>query len=241
MIAALGLLLAATPAFAQRGGGHASGGHSGFSSHSSGSGTHFGGMRSGSGMASHGIAGSRQSFAHQPSSSRPLSQRGLTSNRFANSRFRNFGSRNCIGCRRYGYPWGYAGFYDPYWWGDSGSSYDEDRARDLDIANQMNEQSLEEQQMRQQGDQDLYARAPRRQTANAEAAPTEMIPATVLVFRDQHKEEIQNYAIVGRALWSFSAQRTEKIPLADLDLTATAEINDDHGVSFRLPRAPEGQ
>jgi hypothetical protein len=234
MVAAFGLLLAAIPAFAQHGGGHASGSHGGFSSHSSGSGSHFGGMRSGSGLASRGIANSRQAF------SRPLSGRGSNSNRFASSRFRNFGSRNCVGCRRYGYPWGYAGFYDPYWWG-AGSSYDEDRARDLDIANQSNQQSLDEQQMRQQGDQDLYARTPQGQTANTAAAPTEMIPPTVLVFHDQHKEEIQNYAIVGSALWSFSAQRAKKIPLADLDLTATAEANDDRGVSFRLPRAPEGQ
>ena len=42
--------------------------------------------------------------------------------------FRN----NCFGfrCRGFGYPWAYGGYYDPYWWWDSGSSYDEDYERD---------------------------------------------------------------------------------------------------------------
>jgi hypothetical protein len=61
------------------------------------------------------------------------------------------------------------------------------------------------------------------------------------VFRDQHKQEVRNYAIVGQTLWSFGTQRTEKIPLSDLDLPATTKVNDEHGVDFRLPGALEGQ
>ena len=139
------------------------------------------------------------------------------------------------------YPWGY-GFYDPDWWwnSDSGLSHDQNYYDDRAYADQMNQQSLEEQQMRQQGDQDIYARsAP--QSQNADPAPAEVIPPTVLVFRDQHKEEIHNYAIVGQTLWNFSPQRTEKIPLSDLDLSATSKANQDRGVDFRLPDAPEGQ
>jgi len=102
----------------------------------------------------------------------------------------------------------------------------------------MNAQSLDEQRMRQQGDQDSYAKSmpPQHQPERTEAAP-----ATVLVFRDQHRQEIQNYAIVGHTLWNFSPQRTEKISLSDLDLPATTKANDDRGVSFRLPGANEGQ
>ena len=51
--------------------------------------------------------------------------------------------------------------------------------------------------------------------------PPTAAPATVLVFRDQHKQEVQNYAIVGQTLWIFSPQRTQKIPLAEVDLDAT--------------------
>jgi len=67
------------------------------------------------------------------------------------------------------------------------------------------------------------------------------LPATVLVFRDQHKQEIQNYAIVGQTLWNFSPQHTEKIPLSQIDLPATTKANDERGVDFRLPGANEGQ
>ena len=111
------------------------------------------------------------------------------------------------------------------------------------MANQMNAQSLEEQRMRQQddppGDQGAYARsAPPPPTRQADAQPT---PATVLVFRDQHKQEIQNYAIVGQTLWTFGPQRTQKVPLSDLDLPATTKANDERGVDFRVPGSNEGQ
>jgi hypothetical protein len=104
----------------------------------------------------------------------------------------------------------------------------------------MNAQSLDEQRMRQQGDQDLYARSapppPREHSELNEAAP-----ATVLVFRDEHKQEIHNYAIVGQTLWNFNPQHTQKIPLSDLDIPATTKENEDRGVDFRLPGAREGQ
>lgn len=87
-------------------------------------------------------------------------------------------------------------------------------------------------------DQDTYARSappgPREESSEA-------MPATVLVFRDQHRQEIQNYAIVGQTLWTFAPQRTQKIPLSELDIPATQKANDERGVDFRLPAAREGQ
>jgi hypothetical protein len=142
----------------------------------------------------------------------------------------------------YGFPWGYYGFYDPYWWwdSDSGAAQDQDYYDDRAYADQMNQQSLEEQQMRQPGDPDIYPQsAPQKDSGGV--ARNEVIPPTVLVFRDQRKQEVQNYAIVGETLWNFSPQRTEKIPLSDLDVAATMKANADHGVDFRLPNAPEGQ
>jgi hypothetical protein len=59
--------------------------------------------------------------------------------------------------------------------------------------------------------------------------------ATVLVFRDQHKQEVQNYAIVGQTLWIFTEQQARKVPLSDLDVTATTKANEDRGIDFRLP------
>ena len=239
------LVLASAPLVAQRGGGHAfASGHGGMASHG-GFGGHagghaFSGTRSGSGFAS-------RSFARGTSSRQSLSRQSLSSrnfNRFRGRRSRTFGLRNnCngFGCRGlYGYPWWYAGAFDPYWWWDSGSSYDEDREREIGLANEMNAQSLEEQRMREQGDQDVYARSAPPPPGGGEER-SEAAPATVLVFRDQRKQEVQNYAIVGQTLWSFAPQHTQKIPLSDLDLPATVKANDERGVDFRLPGAHEGQ
>ena len=249
------------PAWAQRGGGgHAgfSGGHGGgFSGHAAFSGGHgggglAGGMRSGAGF-SRGVS----SASRSTSSRNPYLHDGFHGNHFHqgfHNRFRTYGFRNkCYGyrCGGYGYPWGYYGYYDPWWW-NSDSSYDEDDERDRAIANDMNEQSLEEQQMFRQeqadGDRDVYARSdPSHSLRGPRPAPssqpqgTPIMPATVLVFRDQHQKEIQNYAIVGQTLWNFAPQHTEKIPLADLDLVATVKSNDDRGITFRVPASNEAQ
>jgi hypothetical protein len=209
------------------------GSHGGFS----GSGSHaFSGAHSGAGFGAHSFSGpaSRQSF----------SSRGY--NHSGGVRFRGNGfTNNCnrYGCVGYGSPFGYTGFYDPYWWWDSGSSFDYDQQYQTGLANQMNQQSLDEQRMRQQqGDQDVYAPSappPRERSEYQEL--NEAAPATVLVFRDEHKQEIQNYAIVGQTLFNFNPQHTQKIPLSDLDIPATTKANDERGVDFRMPGARDGQ
>ena len=66
---------------------------------------------------------------------------------------------------------------------------------------------------------------------------------TILVFRDRREEVTSAYAIVGDALyaqtdyWATGAW-TKKIALADLDLPATIEANQQRGVAFRLPGGP---
>jgi hypothetical protein len=68
-----------------------------------------------------------------------------------------------------------------------------------------------------------------------EQRPVDPQPATVLIFKDGHKSDVLNYAIVGNTLFDFSPNRTRKIQLADLDLPATLKANDDRGVDFRIP------
>lgn len=255
LFAVFALLMASVQLSAQRGGGHMSGGghgfgggHGGFASHGAfaghASGGHaFGGMRAGSSFR----AGS---FGHGSTFHNRISSRGFNRgfNRGRNHsgvglRIRSRDFRN--NCYWYGCGWGYGypylgGGIDPYWWWDSGSSYDQDQQDQIGLANEMNAQSLDEQRVRQQNDQDAYARSapplPQR-----DAPTTDPVPATLLVFRDQHKQEVQNYAIVGQTLWNFAPQRTQKIPLSDLDLAATTKANDERGVDFRLPGAHEGQ
>ena len=61
------------------------------------------------------------------------------------------------------------------------------------------------------------------------------VDPTVLVFRDGHKLEVTNYAIMGQTLYVFDT-RTQKIALGDLDVPATIKANDDRGVEFQLPK-----
>ena len=68
------------------------------------------------------------------------------------------------------------------------------------------------------------------------APPPPPAPATVLVFRDGHRSEVRDYAIVGTTLYDIGEYTTKKIALADLDLDATTKANDDRGVSFQLPK-----
>ena len=231
------LLVALVSASAQRGGMRSSGGGRGGSA----------GRPSGGG---HGIAigrsigGSSGSHAFGGMHAGLGSRLSFPRDRFGGGRFRSSGFRHCFGCRRgFGNPWyggyGYAGYYDPYWWWDSSSSYDYDQERDLALAGEMDALSVEEQRLREQEDrererdQDVYAR--RSQAREEERAAA--VPATALVFRDQHVEEVRNYAIAGGTLWVLNDhQAGKKIPLAQLDLDATVKMNDDRGVDFQLPR-----
>jgi hypothetical protein len=67
------------------------------------------------------------------------------------------------------------------------------------------------------------------------AAAEEKPPTTLLVYRDGHQVEVQNYAIQGKTLWVFTDQRTRQVSLADLDLAATERANSDRGVEFVAP------
>jgi hypothetical protein len=241
--AAFFLIISIVPVCAQRGGRGFGGSHGGFSGARGGSGGH-------TGFASHsfggpGFGGSHftgSGFSRSGMGSHFGSGFGFRGDRFRGSRFdrgfrRDHGFRHhCFGCG-FGFTFGFDPWWD-YWWWDSHSSYDEDAARERELANEMNSQNLEEQRMLREQDQDLYAR-PAAQPREEEHAQND--PATVLVFRDQHQREIQNYAIADGILWNFMPQRTEKIPLAILDIPATEKANDDRGVEFHLPPAGEGQ
>jgi hypothetical protein len=64
-----------------------------------------------------------------------------------------------------------------------------------------------------------------------DAKPSE---PTVLVFHDGHRQEVSNYAIMGQTVYVLD-DRTQKIPLANLDVPATVKANDDRGMEFKIP------
>lgn len=99
---------------------------------------------------------------------------------------------------------------------------------------------LERQSSRTTGVRERIVEEERAPTAAAAvaAAPAEPVtpqPSTLLIFKDGHKAEVGNYAIVGDTLFNFSESRSYKILLADLDLAATRKANAERGVDFQLP------
>lgn len=249
------------------GGGHAgfsgggfSGGHiGGFSGSHSFSGAHsFSGPRSFSGGRSQVFSG--RSFSRGSAFARGSFNRSGINRSGVGVRIRSYpywGWGYGYPYYGYGYPYLWGGI-DPYWWweGDSSDSgydpgyaynpgYDYDPAYgdgpgypgpqyQNGLNNEMNQQGVVP--WRSPQDQRAYSQQSKTHSTTADA-----MAATVLVFRDQHKEEVQNYAIVGQILWTFSPQHTQKIPLSELDIPATEKANDERGVSFRLPGTGEGQ
>lgn len=61
------------------------------------------------------------------------------------------------------------------------------------------------------------------------------VTKTLLVFKDGHKIEATNYAIVGQSLWIYTENDSKRVPLSDLDVTATKNANSDRGVTFQVP------
>ena len=247
-------------------GGHAGGfgGHGGGFGRGGGSfgGGHFGGSRGFSGYRggmgfSHRNPGFSNNFSHRPFLHDGFRGRGFGNHGFRHHRFQTYGFRNnCYGWRcgwrsgwgwGNGYPWWGSAYYDPWWWwNQDDQQFDQDYYNQYQIANEMNQQSLEQQRMwheeEQAGDQDAYA--PQRPESAAADPPQRpepegqpIISPTVLVFRDQHREEVHNYAIVGNTLWNFAPAKTQKIALAQLDLPATEKVNEDRGVTFSVPGA----
>ena len=58
------------------------------------------------------------------------------------------------------------------------------------------------------------------------------LPSRILVFRNGHREEIQNYVLVGDTLWILTEQRARKIPVPELDIETTTKANVERGLEF---------
>jgi hypothetical protein len=219
--AAFGLMLLALPVWAQRGGHGGGGGHSG-----GGGGAHFSSSHGGSAMHSSGSGAFRGgSIAHSGG------VRIRSGNPYYN--YRGYGRRGYPYYAWGYYPWGWDGWYD------NSSNYDSvDQDQNYAGFYQAPASAPYPESGGLQRDlQALNGKIDRLQ-ADVEARnhPKTEEPATALVFRDQHVEEVRNYAISGGTLWVLSDKAAKKIPLAQLDIDATVKMNDDRGVDFQVPR-----
>lgn len=75
-------------------------------------------------------------------------------------------------------------------------------------------------------------------------APSSKLAPTMLIFRDGHREQVPDYAIVGRVLYAHNdfdgepGYGLKDIQLSELDIPATIRANRENGVSFALPSGP---
>ena len=214
-VSALGLILLALPVWAQRHGGGGGGSH--FSSSGAHSNIAFRAGSSGSfsrGASIHGSSGIRVRTGN------PYYNRGAY--------------------RRGYYPYFPYGSYYPYgYYGWDNSIYDDSGDQDAYAANAAPAYSgpYADDSGLQRDVQALNGKIDRLQAdVEARNRPKQEEPATALVFRDQHVEEVHNYAIAGGTLWVLNDQAAKKIPLAQLDLPATVKMNDDRGVDFQIPQ-----
>ncbi len=164
--------------------------------------------------------------------------RTRTGNRYHNYTYNYRGYYGRGGYPYYGwgyYPWGWDGWYDNSSNYDSG---DQDQDSYAGSYQAPAPAPYPENGGLQRDLQTLNGKIDRLQ-ADVEARnhPKNEEPATALVFRDQHVEEVHNYAIARGTLWVLNDhQAGKKIPLAQLDIPATIKMNDDRGVDFQVPQ-----
>jgi hypothetical protein len=88
--------------------------------------------------------------------------------------------------------------------------------------------------------QEQSARMPMEEESDAARNPEPTPSPTILVFKDGHELEVENYAIIAQTLYDLTPGHPRKVALSDLDLSATQKHNDDRGVTFQLPASGQG-
>ncbi len=139
-------------------------------------------------------------------------------------------------------PWG-GYYYVPDYQAEYQAAYEEEQAAAR--AQQEADEDRQRHQALQQSIDDLRAYNEMRdreleqeRLARAAAPPEPQAPpepAIILIFKDGHRAQVFNYAIMGDTLYDLSGGHSRKIPLAELDLEATTKLNEENGVDFRLP------
>jgi hypothetical protein len=236
-IATCSLILLTVPVWAQhRGGG---GGHIGGGAHFSGGGAHF---------ASHGSFTGHASAVHVSGGfrgggfGRGSGFHGRPGNRFHHHHGfdgrRGFYSNYPYASYYPYYPYGDYGYDDPFFYDTENENEDQDAYAGPSYQAPSYPASSPEDSGLRSDVQALSGKIDRLQAdVEARSRKPEQEPETALVFRDQHVEEVRNYAIAGGTLWVLKDHQTgKKIPLAQLDLAATVKMNDDRGVDFQVPR-----
>jgi hypothetical protein len=236
LIAGIAVAMLASPVFAQmRGGRSGSFGRSSFAPHgSSFAGRGFGSAHFGSRFG----GGFSPRFAGGP-------RFGFRGGRFHSNFRSSFAFYGAFGYpfygfyAGYGYPWYGAYAYPAYSYpaysypiADNSPRYDSDLDYSYQQKRNMEELDRLEDRVRKLEDQRAAANVPRPPQYESQVKSANPI---VLIFRDKHSQEAENYAIVGQTIWLFNEKRATRVPLSEIDIAATQKANEERGVEFPVP------
>lgn len=131
----------------------------------------------------------------------------------------------------YYYPYLDYGFGDP----DYGSGFDAPPPPDPDaqaavmgqnmLGDQINRLSAEVEQLK-------YAQAPQAPPFVSHEDPPPPQPPVMLVLRTGQQLKVQNYAVMDQTFWDFSTEPARKIPIANIDVAASAKATAAGGGEF---------
>jgi hypothetical protein len=255
-VAALCTILLAVPAWGQRGGGGRGGG-----GHGGGGGFHGGGF---SGRSRGGYGGNGYGYRGYGYPGYGYGYRGYGYPGYGYGGYRGYGygyggygygyGRGWRGWG-WGYPW-WGGSWYPWWgwdsWDNSDSSYPSDSYAGSNYQAQPYPSTVyvnpapppgysnsQANQTQDEIDSLKDQVAQLRSQQEGKSAPAEPRARTVLVYRDGHTEQVDDYAIVGKTLWVFNETRARRVALSELDLPATKRDNEDRGIDFTIPRTSQ--
>jgi hypothetical protein len=144
------------------------------------------------------------------------------------------------------YPQGSVGYYGAPYYGYYDNGYSDDGTNPQNYAAEAQYAEAQYEDQYNDGSAPGYVSLPPDANTQAElnsalpeATPGPATP-TVLVFKDGHQLEVENYAIVGTTLYDLTEGHRRKVSLGDLDLTATSQQNDDRGIDFNIPEGTVG-
>ena len=96
---------------------------------------------------------------------------------------------------------------------------------------------------RPNGNSPDYAEPAATHTKDPQASASAALPPAILVYRDGHREEVRDYAIVGGVMYARGdfyrdGYWTKTVQISALDVPATMSANDAGSVKFVLPAGP---
>ena len=187
----------------------------------------------------------------RPAGARFVAPRGrfaFAPNRFHHHHRHFFVFTNCFGgfpCFNngfntgFGFGWPFYGYSYPYYPSDyypsnptsEPAAVSTDNANEIELARAVQRLSDEIEELR---NEQRRGASPERTTPVPSSS--ESMPArATFVLRDGHHLTAQNYAIAGQALWIIDEHQARKIDLADVDRSATEQLNAANGVDLKLP------